>query len=407
MTDRSHVVFGHALRGEWLLAPEITYLNHGTVGATPRVVLDAQRRIQDEIERQPSAFLLRRLSSTRIGVPDDTPSSLREAASAIASRVGARQEDLVFVDNATTGANAVFGSLDLGTGDELAILDLAYGGIARAARFAARKAGAEVVVVETSADQLLSGSATVDDGEQILSAVERTLTPRTRLVAIDHVAAETALVLPVADIAALCRSKGVLTFVDGAHAPGAVALNVEQLGVDFYAANLHKWAWAPRSSGFLWARPTHHEWLHPPVMSWGLDLGFTAEFDWVGTRDPSPFLAAPEGFRLLEAFGAERVRAYNHDLAWHAARHLARTWHTTLTTPESMIGTMATIALPAAFGSTPEAAARLRDALLFEDQIEVQLHAWRDRLWVRVSAQIYNDLADIDRLAHAVSRRSR
>jgi len=193
--------------------------------------------------------------------------------------------------------------------------------------------------------------------------------------------------------------------VDGAHAPGAIALDVSSLGVDWYAANLHKWVFTPRASGFLWVAPEQHEGVHPTVISWGLGEGLSAEFDLPGTRDPSPFLAAPEAIAFFRDLGVEAVRAYNHGLAWEAARQLSRRWGTKLGMGEEMVGTMATVPLPEGLGSTPEDAARLRDALLFEDRIEVQLHAWRGRLWVRVSAQVYNDLGDIERLAAAVEAR--
>ncbi|MGE5233399.1 MAG: hypothetical protein ACM3OB_04750 [Acidobacteriota bacterium] len=162
----------------------------------------------------------------------------------------------------------------------------------------------------------------------------------------------------------------------------------------------------PRSSGILWAAKERQAELHPSVVSWGLDQGMTTEFDWMGTRDPSPHLAAPAALEFMAELGVAAVQRYNHDLAWNGARSLAQLWDTRFDTPETMIGTMATVALPAALGSTPDEAARLRDALLFEDRIEVQLHAWKGRLWTRISAQIYNDLNDIQRLGETVRDRA-
>lgn len=396
MSDRTTVPFGPSRRQDWLLDPSITYLNHGTVGAPPTAVIEEQRRIQAEIERQPSAFLLRELSAVRVGADVAAEGRMRRAAAAVARRLGAAPDNLVFVDNATAGANVVFRSSLIRSGDEIAHLDLAYGGIVRAACFAARERGATVREIVTRPPYTPA---------HVADAVSAQLTDRTRLVVIDHITAETAFVLPIADIVSRCHSRGVLVFIDGAHAPGAVPVDIESTGADFYAANLHKWAWAPRSAAILCVRPEHQHALHPPVVSWGLDQGFTTEFDWVGTRDPSPFLTAPFAFERIESFGADRVRRYNHALAWRAAHMLSERWHTPFETPEDMIGTMVSVPLPEALGSTPEAAARLRDALLFEDHLEVQLHAWRDRLWVRVSAQIYTDESDIDRLAIAALRR--
>jgi isopenicillin-N epimerase len=138
------------------------------------------------------------------------------------------------------------------------------------------------------------------------------------------------------------------------------------------------------------------------VISWGHGSGFTQEFGWVGTRDPTPWLAAPEGIRFLESLGTDDVRRYNHDLAWRAARHLTSEWRTPLGFDESSVGTMVTLQAPASCGSTKADAVRLRDRLLFEHDIEVQVHDRNGAVWIRVSAQVYNDDSDIDRLAEAV-----
>ena len=145
-------------------------------------------------------------------------------------------------------------------------------------------------------------------------AFERAITPRTRLALLDHVASETALVLPLAEIAAACRARGVAVLVDGAHAPGAIEVDIAALGVDWYAANLHKWAFAPRSCGVLWAAPERRAGLHPAVISWGVtQADWLQEFDWTGTRDPSPWLAAPAGLDFMrDVLGVAAMRAHNH-----------------------------------------------------------------------------------------------
>jgi isopenicillin-N epimerase len=389
--------FGRPMLEEWLLDPAITYLNHGTVGAPPRRVLAAQQAIRDEIERQPSRYLLRELTGVRVGGPRADRPRLRVAADAVAAFVGAAGDDLVFVDNTTTGANAVLRSLPLAAGDEILLTDLGYGGVINAARYAARERGLTLRTVELL-DAALGASAFVE-------AIDGALGDRTRLLIVDHITSDTALVLPVAEIAARCHAKGVLVLVDGAHAPGAIALDVPALGVDWYVANLHKWAWTPRSSGILWAAPARQAAIHPTVISWGLDQGLAAEFDLPGTRDPSPHLAAPAALDFMRELGVDAVREHNHGLAWRGARRLAELWDVPFETPESMIGTMAAVPLPQALGSTRDDAALLRDALLFEDRIEVHLSARRGRLWARISAQVYNDLDDVERLGAAVLAR--
>ncbi len=386
--------FGRSWLSQWLLDPAITYLNHGTVGAPPRRVLEAQQAIRDEIERQPSRFLLRELTSTVVGMPRPDPPRLRAAAARVAAFLGARGEDLVFVDNATTGMNAVLRSFPWWEGDEVLITDHAYGAVLNAASFYARERGALVRTVELPPTSRGRGA--------FADAVVSAIGPRTRLALVDHVTSESALVLPIEEIVARCHERGVAVAVDGAHAPGALALDVPAIGADWYAANLHKWAFTPRSCGFLWARPDRQEGIHPPVISWGLGKGFTDEFDWVGTKDPSAHLAAPAGIAFLEELGVDAMRAHNHGLAWEGARLLCARWGTPFELEESMVGTMATVPIPDRLGSTREDAARARDALLERDRIEVQLHAWRGRLWVRISTQVYNDLSDLERLAEAV-----
>jgi len=382
----------------WPLDPAVTYLNHGTVGVAPRVVLARQQEIRDEIERRPSQYLLRELSG-QIGGPGGKPTRLREAAAAIARFVGAEPDDLVFVDNATAGANAVLRSLPFEPGDEIVVTDLGYGAVTKAAQYAARMRGATVTVATLPYPRF--------EPEAAVEAIDAAITSRTRVAVIDHVTSESALVLPLARMAARCRARGVRVLADGAHAPGMLPLDVPSLDVDWYVANLHKWAQAPRSAGFLWARPDRRDNLHPPVISWGLDEGFTAEFDWVGTRDPSAWLAAPAGIAFLEELGLDDVRAYNHDLVWRAAGELSSRWHTRLEIAEAHVGSMVTIPLPESPGSSDEDALALRNSLLFDDHIEVQLHARHGRLWTRVSAQVYNDGQDIDRLGTAIERRVR
>jgi isopenicillin-N epimerase len=390
--------FGHAMRDHWVLDPEYTYLNHGTVGAPPRRVLERQQALRDELERQPARFMLRELAGLQLA-PWRAESRIREAARSVAGFLGSRSEDLVFVSNATTGLNAVLRSIPLAAGDEVVMTDLAYGAIALAAGFATRERGATLRVVEMPYP--------VRDPNDIVEAIISALTPRTKLAVVDHITPLTALVLPVTAIVAACHAHGVPVLVDGAHAPGSLPLDISYIGADWYVANLHKWAHAPRACGVLWAAPDRQGDLHHPVVSWGFGQGFREEFEWNGTSDPTNYLAAPEGIALLREWGFDAVLDYLHSLAWEAASVLTDCWHTTMEAPRAMVGAMVTVPLPEAAGATEGDAARLRLALLVDDRIEVQLHAWRGRLWVRVSAQVYNDRSDMVRLAEAVSRQLR
>ncbi len=390
--------FGRSFLDHWWLDPSITYLNHGTVGATPRRVLEAQQAWQRRIEAQPAAFLFRELMRLAPDDPGAPRPLLRQAADAVGEFIGARGDDLVFVDNASAGINAVLRSLALRPGDEIVVLDQAYGAVVKAAEFVARGAGAKVVVVATPFP------ARDDSADACVEAVERALTPRTRLAILDHIASPTALILPVAAMTARCRARGVPVLVDGAHAPGAIALDVASIGADWYVGNLHKWAFAPRACGFLWVAPARRAALHPPVISWGLDVGLTQEFDWTGTRDPSAMLSAPAGIAFMrDTLGLEAMRTWNHDLVWRMAHELSARWGQPFATPQSMVGAMASVALPARIDALGEpAAAALKDWLFLERRIEAQVLAINGHVCVRLAAQVYNDESDFERLADAV-----
>ena len=385
--------FGRSLLPLWPLEPDAIYLNHGTVGVTPHAVLEAQQRWRDRIERHPSRFLLRELWTFTGGARRE-PTLMRQAAADVAAFVGARPEHLVFIDNTTAGVNAVMQSLPLAAGDEIVLTDQIYGGILTAVQHWAGRAGATIRIVRLPYPAF--------DPDEALQRFSDAITPRTRLVIAEHIAAETALICPVAGIVRLAHDRGVPILIDGAPVPGQLHLDVTALGADFYLANLHKWAMAPRSSAFMVTAPAYQRDLHPPVISWGYGSGYTQEFDWVGTRDATPWLTAPDGIRFLQSLDLPAWRRYTHELAWSGARMLTARWDTPLEMPEACVGSMVTVMAPARCGGTKAEAAALRDDLLFQHNIEVQVHARAGRVWIRFCAQAYTDADDINRLADAV-----
>lgn len=390
-------VFGRTMIDQWMLDPTVTYLNHGTVGAPPIPVIARWRAIQDEIELQPAQFLLRELADyDAVGKPASP--RMRVAAQEVADFVGCEVEQFGFVDNATAGCNAVLRSFPFRAGDEILVMNLGYGGVNRAVDYAAEQKGCTVRVV----DLPRPGA----QPHEFVSAVGAAIASSTRMVVIDHITSQTALVLPLADIAAACHRHGVVVLADGAHAPGAIPLDVESLGVDFYVANLHKWLWTPRSCGFVWAADEHVAHLHPTVISWGYRNGMAAEFDLVGTRDPSPFLTAPYAISLWKEWGGQKILDYNHETVVRNARRLAEAWGTEFTIPEEMIGPMAYVTLPDGLGSVTSDAVALQESLLADDRIEVPVFADNGRLTCRISAQIYNDDNDFAFLIDAVKSRS-
>jgi len=379
-----------------MLDPALAYLNHGTVGAPPRRVIAEYRRIQDAIERQPAQFQLRELADTDgVGVPRHP--HMRVAAEGVARHLGCGASNLVFVDNATTGVNAVLGSYPFDRGDEILVTSLGYGAVTYTANWVANEKGCSVRTVDLPAYDA--------PPEEYVTRIDAAVTERTRMVIVDHITSFSALVLPIADIVARCHAKGALVLVDAAHTPGAIEVDIESYGADWYTANLHKWAFAPRSCGILWTDPKHHATLHPTVISWGLGHGIAAEFDLLGTRDPSAFLTAPFAFDLVEEWGGAALRNYNHQLVMDAARMIVNAFGREHRTPESLIGPMVNVGLPAKFGTTKADAVELQQRLLGTFGIEVPVFPDDGGVRLRISAQIYNDHTDIERLISALHAR--
>jgi isopenicillin-N epimerase len=367
-------------RDEWLLDPDVAFLNHGSFGATPRMVLAEQERWRARMERHPTHFM-----------SEELPPALRAAAARLAAFVGSEAKDLVFVENATAGCNTVLRSIRLAPGDEILVTDHGYPAVRKAAEHAAARAGARVIEAQVPFP--------LDDPAQITAAVAAKLGPRTRLAIFDHVTSPTAVIFPVRELTALCRAAGALVLIDGAHGPGMLDLDVPSIGADWYTGNCHKWLMAPKGSGFLWTSPQQQADTHPLVISHGFGQGFTAEFDWVGTRDPTAWLAVPTAIDFHKRLGGGRLRERNAALAREQATALALIWNTGRGTPDALTGSMAAVRLPLSGAASPERAHTLRRKLFDDQRIEVLVAAFAGALWARISAHAYNRPADYARLA--------
>lgn len=373
------------LDAEFAFAPDLVYLNHGAFGATPRRVRTAQDHWRTRIEANPGAFF-----------QGDYPLLVREAAAAAAGFLGGQADDWVFVENATAGVNAVLGSLALQPGDEILTTTHAYGAVRNAIAHHAGRAGAKLVEAALPLPAI--------DDDAVIAAVAAALGPRTRLAVIDHVTSSTATVLPAARLGALARAAGVPVLIDGAHAPGMLALDVPAIGADWYVGNAHKWLFAARGCGLLWTAPERQAMTHPAVISHGLGRGYTAEFDWIGTRDVTPWLTVGDAIDFCHRLGPERMRAWNHALVVEAATLLTQAWNTEAAAPPSMTGAMASIRLPLPPIGDGASAVRLQTALRARFRIEAPVIPFAGELWLRVSAQVYNRPEHYRRLAEAVGR---
>src|SRR5437870_11624 len=378
----------------WTLDPAVTFLNHGSFGACPRPVLEAQQRLRERLERQPVRFFVR-----------DLEPLLDDARSALAAFLGADPEGLVFVTNATIAVNAVLRSLALAPGDQLLVTDHAYNACRNALDFVAAAAGARVVVVPVPFP-LASADAVVE-------AVLAQVTPHTRLALLDHVTSPTGLVLPIERLVRALAARGVDTLVDGAHAPGMLPLDLRALGAAYYAGNCHKWLCAPKGAGFLHVRRERQGGVRPVVISHGANSPRTdrsrllLEFDWTGSHDPTAYLCVPEAIRFLGGLlpgGWPELMARNRALALEARRILCEALAVTLPCPDEMIGSLATVPLPDGSAASPRSPLDpdpLCDALLARFGIEVPIFPWPAplRRVVRVSCQAYNARGDYERLA--------
>ncbi len=371
-------------RQEFLLEDGFVTVNHGSFGATPRPVLEAQAAWRARMEAQPSRFFACELGP-----------ALRAAAAHLAGALGADAEGLVFVTNATEGCNAILRSLPLRAEEEVVLLGHAYGAVRKAAGFVAAAAGARVVEAPFRFPR--------PEPAEVLATLAAALGPRTRLAVLDHITSASALVLPLAEMVALCRARGVPVLVDGAHAPGQVPLDLPAIGADWYVGNCHKWLFAPKGCAFLWAAPGRREGLHPTVISHGLGEGYLAEFDWTGTRDPSAWLAVEAALGVHAALGGAGLMARNAALAAAAGAMLAARLGTEVGALPSMQGAMAVVRLPWRGDATPATALALRQRL-FALGTDAPVAALDGALWLRLSAQAYNAPADYERLAAIVAR---
>jgi isopenicillin-N epimerase len=368
------------------LASNLIYLNHGGFGATPRSVLEKKKRILDEIEKNPVEFLSHRIKAAWHQVAEKT-----------GRRFALKPGTLAIVDNATDGIEAVLRAQGLKEGDEILTTSMTYGAVAMAAQHIAGKQGARII----TADFRFPGP----DAEQCIEAIAQAITPRTKIAILDHITSATALLMPLKEMIAVCCERGISVLVDGAHAPGQVALDISSLKADWYVGNLHKWYFVPRGCGFLWASPDKQDGLMPNVVSWEISQPFPSNFAWTGTRDPSNWLAAPAAFNFMDRFGESVVRQHNQRLLRDAITVLADMWKIPVTTPDEMTAAMTLVPAPDGlpYPATDEGRARLEADLQKKHNIIINPALAHDgRIWLRTTAQIYNAIEDYQKLGKAV-----
>ena len=373
------------LKDQFLLDPDLVFLNHGSFGACPRPVFETYQRWQRELEQQPVEFLGRRAVDL-----------LAQARARLAEYLGVAARDVVYFPNPTTALNMVARSLKLRPGDEILTTDHEYGAMDKTWRFVCRKTGARYVRHPIPLP--------VTTHEEFVETLWSGITARTRVVFISHITSPTALTFPVQEICRRARQSGLLSIVDGAHAPGQIPLNLGEIGADFYAGACHKWLCAPKGAAFLYARREVQEWLEPLVVSWGWeseepsDSQFVDYHEWQGTRDLAAFLSVPAAIEFQAQHDWAAVQRRCHELARETRRQLTALTGLPPICPDSpeWFAQMAAARLPDIDLD------RLKKRLYDEFRIEVPLIEWNGQQLIRVSFQVYNSRADIDALLDAL-----
>jgi isopenicillin-N epimerase len=368
---------------DWLLDPDIAYLNHGAFGALPRAVGEAATELRAMMERDPADLLVRRL-----------PRLLDDVRGQLAELLRADEAGCVFVANATSGTATVLASLapSLHPGDEIVTTDHRYDAIGVQVTVAAATHGISPVVAHVPLD--------ISCTDEVVTAVIERITPRTKLVVIDAIASASGFMFPVADLVAAAHDRGVPVLVDAAHAPGQMDVDLTATGADFWVGNLHKWICSPRAAAIMSIAPQWRDTVRPFVASHLYAEGLQPAFDWTGTLDPVALLAVPAALSFWESIGWDTMRRRQRAIVDDGAARVATALGTTAPVKDEFRPAMRVIELPTTL--TADRALQLGATLSQKHQIEVSFMALHERSFVRVCGQIYNTPNDYDRLAAAL-----
>ena len=376
-----------SLKENFLLDPDVIFLNHGSFGATPRPVFKAYQNWQLQLERQPVLFLGREL-----------PALLYESRTVLGEYLHADANDLVYIPNATHGVNIVAHSLQLKPGDEILTTDHEYGACDYAWDFVCGKTAAKYIHQHIPLP--------VHSKEEIVEQFWQGVTPCTKIIYMSQITSPTALRLPVKEICQRASQAGILTIIDAAHSLGQIPLDLQDLNADIVFGNAHKWLMNAKGSAFLYVRRNLQAQIEPLIVSWGYraTLGiatgsrFVDYLQWTGTKDPTAYLTIPDAIQFMKDHDWDNVRRHCH-LLLHQA--IERTCDLTQLPPaypldSDFYSQMGIAPLP------PSDIVTLKSRLYDEYKIEIPLTEWQDKQFVRISVQGYNSQEDIDALVNAL-----
>ena len=379
--------FGRTLRPAWDLDPGGIFLNHGSFGACPRTVLAEQARWRARMESQPDRFF-------RDEVNPERPGALRAAAERLAGYVGTSGERLAFVENASSGVQAALNGVALGPGDLILTCDHTYNAVRLMVEARCAQTGAAVQVVRLPFPA---------EADAIVAAFEAALPDRVALAILDHITSPSAIRMPLERLVPMLRSAGARVIVDGAHAAGQIPLDVEAVGADWYTSNAHKWLYAPRGCAFLHARDSAAAGTRPLVVSHHVGMGFPRSFDWVGTRDVTPWLAVPAAIDFHRDLGPDAVRAHCAHLL-DAATFLLEPLGARPVAARELCASMRSFHLPTQRTVTREDAQALMRSLWDRHRVQAMSTELGGRLLFRVSGQAYVGEEDLEAMAAALAK---
>lgn len=276
------------LRSQFLLNPNITFLNFGSFGACPKPIFEDYQKWQLELEKEPVQFI------TVNGLQ-----YLKKSREALGSYIHCHADDVVFTPNPSYAINIIAKSLVLNAGDEILSTDLEYGAMDKTWNYYCKQKGA-TYVRQHIALPLTTKEAFV---EQFFSG----LTNKTKAIFISQITSTTGLIFPVKEICDIAKQKGLLTIIDGAHVPGHIPLNLSELKADIYTGACHKWMLTPKGCSFLYVKKEYQPLFDPLVISWGFDSAMPSHSQFLdfhqlqGTRDYSAFLTVPKAIEFLNA----------------------------------------------------------------------------------------------------------
>lgn len=370
-------------------------LNHGSFGACPVEIINYQFELVRKMESLTTRFF------TRIIKP-----LMKESMESLSSFVNAPAKDMVFVRNATTAANAVINSIPFEKGDEIVTTNLIYGSCRNALDHAAKTKGA---VVKKALIPF-----PVRSENKIAESILGLITKKTKLIFIDHVTSETAMILPVKKICDEANRLGIDIFIDGAHAPGMIPLDISAINPTYYTGNCHKWICAPKGTAFLYVRPDRQESVIPPIISNHFGEGdtpntsFHSSFDWSGTMDYTNYACVGKTIDYLEnkvSGGWKHIMKRNRELAITGRNIITKELHLDQYLPDELIGSMATIKLNSTAVIDPSTGLDIiQMKLLDEYNIEAlitTLYPTSERI-LRISAALYNNENDYELLEEAL-----